>query len=71
MLPRQLHRLDMLLFVLIIQAGLPAVGVDGWGKGNIEGITGGVTTAEGGEKIYIICQLSQSIMCYEHFAGSA
>ena len=33
--------------MLIIQASLPAVGDDGWGKGNIEGVTGGVATAEG------------------------
>ena len=33
--------------MLIIQAGLPVVGDDGWGKGNIAGVTGVVATAEG------------------------
>ena len=59
--------------MLIIQAGLPAVDDDGRGKGNIEGVTGGVATAEGifWKKIYIICKLSQSITCDEPLAGSA
>ena len=39
------------------QADSPVAGDDGWGKGNIEGITGGVATAEGG-KIYIIIYVS-------------